>query len=171
MVIIDGGTTALQLVAHLPRDQKNTVVTHRPVVAAALAPHTSITVVMIGGTLFRHSMVNVGAAAVEAMAPVRAGTYFMGVTGVDTDAGLSTGDLEEAHIKKALSQRAADTVVLASAEKQSVASAYIVMPLKCASGIVLDSVPPDSFSTQMRKAGLDIYTALTGTTSPNARQK
>lgn len=159
VVIIDGGTTALQIVKHLPRNQKNTVVTHSPPIAVALEPYTSIAVIMIGGVLFRHSMVNVGAAAIDAMSHLRADIYFMGVTGVDVDAGLSTGDLEEAHIKKALSQRAADTFVLASKEKLMVASPYVVMPLNDASGIILDSTTSRSFSNVMRKAGLDAYIA------------
>lgn len=157
VVIIDGGTTALQLIKHLPKNQKNTIVTHSPSIAVALAPYTSVTAIMIGGTLFRHSMVNVGAAAVAAMSHIRADTFFMGVTGVDLKAGLSTGDLEEAHIKKALSQRAADTIIMASSEKLEVASPYVVMPLDNASGIVLGRDAPASFRKLMVESGLDIY--------------
>lgn len=159
IVILDGGTTTLQLIKHWPKDQKNTVVTHSPTVAVALEPYTSINVIMLGGVLFRHSMVNIGAATVDAMAHIRADSYFMGVTGVDTVAGLSTGDLEEAHIKNALSTRAADTFVLASSEKLQVASPYVVMALKRASGIVLDRTTPKPLTRQMRKAGLDVYLA------------
>ena len=91
------------------------------------------------------------------MSHIRADTYFMGVTGVDAEAGLSTGDLEEAHIKQALSQRSADTVVLASEEKLSVASAFVVMPLEQVAGIVLDSNAPGAFVKQMRAAGCHVY--------------
>lgn len=161
VVIIDGGTTALQLIKHLPRDQNNTVVTHSPTIAVALEHYPLVRVIMIGGVLFRHSMVNVGAASIDAMSHVRADTYFMGVTGVDKEAGLSTGDLEEAHIKKALSKRAADTIVLASAEKLGVASPYVIMPLSHASGIVLDSTTRKPFTQLMISAGLDIHVAKT----------
>ena len=159
VIIIDGGTTALQLVKNLPVDQHNTVITHSPTIAVALAPFTSIKVIMIGGILFRHSMVNVGAAAVEAMSHIQADTYFMGVTGVDVNAGLSTGDLEEAHIKKALSKRAADTVVLASSEKHEVASSYVIMPVNNASGIVLERRTPAAFKKQMKQSGLEVFVA------------
>ncbi|MFK7853892.1 MAG: DeoR/GlpR family DNA-binding transcription regulator [Granulosicoccus sp.] len=159
IVILDGGTTTLQLIKHWPREQKNTVVTHSPTVAVALEPYTSISVIMLGGALFRHSMVNVGAATIDAMSHIRADSYFMGVTGVDIDAGLSTGDLEEAHVKNALSTRAADTFVLASSEKLQVASPYVVMALNQASGIVVDRITPKPFIQQMCKAGLDVYKA------------
>jgi len=157
VVIIDGGTTALQLVKNLKHDQPNTVVTHSPSTAVALAPFPSIQVIMLGGTLFRHSMVNVGAATVEAMSHIIADIYFMGVTGVDIQSGLSTGDMEEAQIKKALSLRAADTIVMATEEKLSVASPYVVMPLSNATGIVLDSKTPSSFIENVKQAGPSVY--------------
>jgi len=157
VVILDGGTTALQLVRHLQIDQPNTVVTHSPSIAVALAPFTSVQVIMLGGTLFRHSMVAVGAATIEAMSHINADTYFMGVTGVDIQSGLSTGDMEEAHVKKALSMRAADTIVMASEEKLSVASPYVVMPLAHTTGIVLDSKTPSTFVKDVKLAGPTVY--------------
>ncbi len=157
VVIIDGGTTAMQLVKNLPQNQNNTIVTHSPTIAVALAPYHSINVIVLGGTLFRHSMVNVGAATVEAASHIHADIFFLGVTGVDVKAGLSTGDLEEAHVKRALSQRAADTIVMASSEKLQVASPYVVMPLKKASGIVLERDTAPSFKKLMRKSGLDVF--------------
>jgi len=77
-------------------------------------------VIMIGGSLLSHSMVNIGVAAVEAASHICTDIFFMGVAGVDVKAGLSTSDLEEAHVKRALSQRAADTIVLTPSEKVEV---------------------------------------------------
>ena len=66
-IFIDGGTTNLELVRSLPLDLALTVITHSPAIAAALEPHQAIEVIVIGGKLFRHSMVTVGAAALEAI--------------------------------------------------------------------------------------------------------
>ena len=85
---------------------------------------------MLGGRLFRHSMVNVGAAVIDAAQRLRADIYFMGVTGVHPQAGLSTGDAEEAAVKRALHERAAETVVLASSEKLMAASPFLVTALQ-----------------------------------------
>lgn len=144
VVILDGGTTTLQVARHLPRDLRVTVVTHSPTVAVELAEHPTAEVVLIGGRLFKHSVVAVGAAAVEAIGRIRADVYFMGVTGVHPEAGLTTGDLEEAHIKRALHESAAETIVLASSEKLGAASPYLVAPLGEISGLVVErSVPAD----------------------------
>ncbi|HID3582749.1 TPA: DeoR/GlpR family DNA-binding transcription regulator, partial [Serratia marcescens] len=101
VVIIDGGTTSAELVRQLPPNLNATIVTHSPSVAVGLVDHPTVEVILIGGRLYKHSIVSVGAAAVEAMSHIRADIYFMGVTGVHPTAGLSTGDLEEAYIKRA----------------------------------------------------------------------
>ena len=139
VVIIDGGTTCTQMARHLPLTLNATVVTHSPGVALELLGHPHIEVILIGGRLFKHSVVAVGAAAIEAIGHIRADTYFMGVTGVHASAGLSTGDLEEAYIKRALMARAAEVVVLASAEKINAASPYVIAEAMTASNIVVEA--------------------------------
>lgn len=128
IIILDGGTTTQELVKQLPLDLELTVVTHSPTIAVALIDHRNIEVIMLGGKLFKHSMVNIGAAAIEAISHIRADIYFMGVTGIHAKLGLSTGDLEEAHIKRALCAAAAETVVMASADKINAASRFVIGP-------------------------------------------
>lgn len=152
VVILDGGTTTLQLAKHLPLDLRATVVTHSPTIAVALQEHPAIDVILIGGRLFKHSVVTVGAAAVDAISRIRADTYFMGVTGIHPDAGLSTGDLEEAHIKRALSAAAAETHVLVTAEKVNAASPYVICALSEIDGVVVER--------RVAKSVLDTYKKL-----------
>ena len=158
-VILDGGTTAVQLARHLSPGLVATVVTHSPVVAVELARHPDLSVVVVGGVLFRHSMVSVGASAIESVSRIRADAFFMGVTGVDVETGLSTGDLEEAHVKRALAARAAETIVLASAEKLGAASPYSIMALDEASGIVVDADAPAALVRAVRRKGLTVTKA------------
>ncbi|MFP5444491.1 MAG: DeoR/GlpR family DNA-binding transcription regulator [Betaproteobacteria bacterium] len=159
VVILDGGTTSLQVVLHLPLHLRATVVTHSPAVAVALAAHTEIEVLVLGGRLFRHSMVNVGASVVEAAAQLRADLYLMGVTGVHAEAGLTTGDFEEAAVKRALHQRAAETVVLASADKLGAASAFTVAPLKALAGLVVPAATPARVRNALKAAGAPVRVA------------
>jgi DeoR/GlpR family transcriptional regulator of sugar metabolism len=159
VVILDGGTTAVQLARHLPHELKATVVTHSPSIAVELAEHPAVEVVIIGGRLFKHSMVAVGAAAIEAISRIRADTYFMGVTGIHPEVGLSTGDLEEAHIKRALCASAAETIVLVSAEKLNAASSYVIAPLSEVSGIVTERGVPDEAVAAYQRLGIAVTRA------------
>jgi DeoR/GlpR family transcriptional regulator of sugar metabolism len=156
VVILDGGTTALQVAAHLAPDLRATIVTHSPTVAVEAAKHPHVEIIMLGGRLFRHSMVNVGAALIDAASRFRADVYFMGVTGVHPDAGLTTGDAEEAAVKRALHERAAETVVLASAEKLLTASPFLVTPLKDITLLAVPPGTPDRIMRTLRACGVKV---------------
>jgi DeoR/GlpR family transcriptional regulator of sugar metabolism len=158
-VVIDGGTTALAVVHALPAALEATVITHSPTVGAALAEHPGVEVHLIGGRLFKHSVVACGAAAAEAAQAVNADLFLLGVTGVHHDAGLTTGDADEAAMKRLLAQRAADTYVLASAEKIGAASRFAVLPLTAVAGIVTDAPEDDETLRRLREAGVAIVHA------------
>lgn len=159
VVFVDGGTTCTQLVRHLPRGLQATVVTHSPSIAMELMEHPSVEVIMLGGRLFRHSAVGVGAATVEAIAQVRADTYFMGVCSLHPEAGLSTGDYEEACVKRALCRSAADTVVLASSEKLATASPFQVVGLEEVSTIIVPSGTAGELVQPYRVRGISVVEA------------
>ncbi|HEY2782233.1 MAG TPA: DeoR/GlpR family DNA-binding transcription regulator [Steroidobacteraceae bacterium] len=156
VAILDGGTTALQIARHLDPQLRATIVTHSPTVAVELAAHPHIEIIVLGGRLFRHSMVGVGASVIDAASRLRADLYFMGVTGVHPEAGLSTGDAEEAAVKRALHERAAETVVLASSEKLMAASAFVVADLREVSLVVVPPKTSDRSLQALRKGGVKI---------------
>lgn len=114
---------------------------------------------MIGGRLYKHSIVTVGAAAIEAMSHIHADIYFMGVTGVHPTAGLSTGDLEEAYVKRALAARSAETVVLASKEKLNAASAYSIGEVTLAQTIVVERSTDAALTEPLEAAGVTVVRA------------
>lgn len=160
IVFLDGGTTAVQLARHLAPDLRATIVTHSPSVAVELVGHSGVDVELIGGRLFKHSVVATGARAAEAIARVRADLYFMGVTGIHPEAGLTTGDAEEAAIKRLIVGQSAETVVLASSEKLGAASPYVVVPLSSVSTLVVDAAQTDDVLRPYRALGVDIVATL-----------
>jgi len=156
VVVLDGGTTALQVARHLAPELRATIVTHSPTVAVELALHPGVEIIVLGGRLFRHSMVNVGAAVIAAAAGLRADLFFMGVTGAHPDAGLSTGDAEEAAVKRALHERAAETVVLASPEKLMAAASFVIAPLADASLLAVARATPERTVRALRAGGVKV---------------
>jgi DeoR/GlpR family transcriptional regulator of sugar metabolism len=59
-VILDSGTTAIEIARALPPDLAATVITHSPTTAAALAEHPTVDVFILGGRLFKHSVAACG---------------------------------------------------------------------------------------------------------------
>ncbi|HDR2706298.1 DeoR/GlpR family DNA-binding transcription regulator [Enterobacter sp. ENT02] len=156
VVIIDGGTTTAELITFLPPDLQITVVTHSPSIALGLVEHPLIDVILIGGRLYKHSIVTVGAAAIEGIGNIHADLFFMGVTGIHPDAGLTTGDFEEACIKRAFSGKAAETIVLASPEKINTASSFAIGDVSLANTMVVEDGTDRAWINAITEKGVTI---------------
>jgi DeoR/GlpR family transcriptional regulator of sugar metabolism len=159
VVFIDGGTTAVQLARALPPTLNCTVVTHSPSIAVELAAHPLIDVIVIGGRLFKHSIVAMGPSALDAIAQIRTDIYFMGVCSLHPESGISTGDFDEAGVKRAICAMARRTVVLASPEKLDTASPYQIAPLARVGAIIVGSDAPEALLAPYRNIGISVTRA------------
>jgi DeoR/GlpR family transcriptional regulator of sugar metabolism len=138
-VILDGGTTTLAVARALRPDLQATVITHSPTIAAALIDHPTVEILLLGGRIYKHSAVACGAATAEAARAIAADLFLLGVTGVHAEHGLTTGDAEEAAMKRTLAGQASDTYVLASAEKLGAVSPYKVLALSAVTAVLTDA--------------------------------
>ena len=154
-VFIDGGTTGQALCRALPPDLRATIITHSPTIAVELTTYPKVDVFLVGGRVYPHSVVTTGAIAAEQIASVSADVFFMGVSGVHHQSGLTTGDAEEAAIKRAISRRCSDTFVLASSEKLGAASPFRVVDFADVTAAITDTTDARTLRP-LRKAGLDI---------------
>ena len=159
VIILDGGTTPLQVAQHLPYDLRATVITHSPPVALALAEHPEIEVIVIGGKLYKHGLVTVGSATVEAFRNIRADLCFLGIASLHPDVGISTLDLEEAYVKRAMIASAAEVVALTSAEKLGTAAPYIVGPLSDLTHLVTERSISNEALAPYRALGITVVRA------------
>jgi DeoR/GlpR family transcriptional regulator of sugar metabolism len=158
VVFLDGGTTTLELVRCLNRELPVTIVTHSPTIAAELIEHRA-EVHLIGGHLFKHSMVAVGAAAAEAIRKVRADIFFMGVTGIEAENGASTGDAEEATIKRTIAEVSGEIVIMASTEKIGAVSPFLILPAQAVTHLIVPDYVASQALRPLRKLGIEVTKA------------
>jgi DeoR/GlpR family transcriptional regulator of sugar metabolism len=156
VVILDGGTTTLQVVRHLPLDLEATIVTNSPPIAIALAEHPHIEVVMLGGQLYKKALVNVGAATVEALGMIRVDLCLLGVCSLHPEVGISVQNLDEAHVKRAMIARSAEVVGLATAAKLDTAATYVVGPIQALTYLVTASTVATETLTEYKDLGLTV---------------
>ena|SRR5579859_250970 len=159
VIILDGGTTPLQVAQRLPHDLRATVITHSLPVALALAEYPEIEVIVVGGKLYKHELVSTGAATVEAFRNFRADICFLGIASLHTEIGMSTFDLEESYVKRAMIASAAEVVALTSAEKLDTAAPYIIGPLSDLTHLVTESSVTNEALTLYRVSGITIVRA------------
>jgi DeoR/GlpR family transcriptional regulator of sugar metabolism len=156
VVILDGGTTTLQVARHLPMDLAATVVTNSAPIAVALADHPHIEVVMLGGKLYKKALVNVGAATVESLRMIRADLCMLGVCSLHPEVGISVTNLDEAHVKRAMIAGAAEVVGLVTEAKLDTAAPYVVESIHALTYLVTGSTVTDEMLASYREFGLTI---------------
>jgi DeoR/GlpR family transcriptional regulator of sugar metabolism len=157
VVVLDGGTTALELARRLPHDRACTVLTNSPPVAAALAHHPRADVVLIGGRLLKDAQVTVGAEAIDALRQVRADACVLGVCSLHPELGVTTTDHDEAHVKRAMVAASAEVIALATADKLRTAGPWIVAPLADVTHLVTDA--PATLTHDYAEAGISVVRA------------
>jgi DeoR/GlpR family transcriptional regulator of sugar metabolism len=136
VMIVDGETPHLALVAALASDLPCTIVTHSPGIAMAPEPFAGVEVILFGGRLFRHSTVSLGAATVAGYAGLRADLFFLGVMGVHSKSGLTPGDADGAALKQVTLNAAAEMAVLATPDKIGTVSPWGISGLDQLSRLV-----------------------------------
>lgn len=159
VLMLDGSTTNLALARLLPPGRTGTVVTNAPAIAAALAEHPGLEVVVIGGRLDKRAQVTVGAAAVDAIRAIRADACVLGVCALHPEEGLSTDDLEEAAVKRAMIAGSADVIALATADKLRAASGHVVAPVRDVTHLVAGGGASEDVLDEYRALGLTVVRA------------
>jgi DeoR/GlpR family transcriptional regulator of sugar metabolism len=156
VILLDAGTTTLEVARHLPDDLEATVVTNSPPIAVALADHPTVEVTVVGGMLAKHAQALVGAAAVEALRSVRADVLVLGVCSLHPEIGITVLDVEESYVKRAMIANAAEVVAVSAADKLGSAGPYVIAPLEELTYVVTEQdAAPDQLEG-FRAAGVEV---------------
>ena len=158
-VIIDAGTTTVRLAEMLPTDRELTVVTHSLPVATLLAGRPSITLHLVGGTVRGRTYAAVGAWALRDLAEIQADVAFIGTNGLSVERGLTTPDLAEAAVKRALVGAARRTVVLADRTKIGRVDFATIVPLSEVDTVITDSGVDRELAEELEATGLTVVRA------------
>lgn len=143
VLLIDGGTTNLHLVNQLPLTLKATIITNSPPIAMALTNHQHVEVIMLGGTLFKQSMVNLGIDTVETLNTMRADLYIMGIYKIDPHIGISVPSLSEALVKRKMATISTEILGMATSDKLDTISNHIVCPTNDLTYLITENINSD----------------------------
>jgi DeoR family fructose operon transcriptional repressor len=116
-ILLDAGTTTARLAELLPTDRELTVVTNAVPIAMTLSTRRNVTVLTIGGRVRGRTLAMVDQWALRVLADTFVDVAFLGTNGVSVERGLTTPDVAEAAVKRAMLQAARRTVVLADHTK------------------------------------------------------
>src|SRR5580693_5908345 len=116
VVILDSGTTTTAIARSLRQFQNLTIITNAVNIAAELAG-TAVEVILTGGTLRKNSFSLVGPIAEETLRRLSADILFLGGDGFDVNYSLSTPNLQETKVNRAMVEIAKRTVATCDSSK------------------------------------------------------
>lgn len=116
-LIIDSGTTTLELACLLADFEKLTVITPSLAVASALQFSRGIETILLGGVVRRGSPDLAGLATETVLGLFAADLAFQGADAIDAEGAMYTGDLRVAQVDRAIRSRAERTYILADSSK------------------------------------------------------
>jgi len=111
-IIIDSGSTALQLADVLDRERELTVITNHLPIVRSLATTDRPDIIVLGGTLRRRTMAFVDEIGVETLNGVSVDVAFIGWDGMSPERGFTTPYREEVAIKRAMMAAARRVVMM-----------------------------------------------------------
>jgi DeoR family transcriptional regulator, aga operon transcriptional repressor len=155
VVILDSGTTT-SAIARVLRDFKNlTVITNAVNISAELSG-SSLEVILTGGSLRKNSFSLVGPIAEETLHRLNADILFLGVDGFDLHYGLSTPNLLEAKVNRAMMDVARVTVAVCDSSKFGKRSLSSIAPVSEIQHLICDRGISKHDLATLKKTGLQI---------------
>lgn len=156
-VMIDGGSTTLQMCPHLDGLGLN-VLTNSLHIISSLLPQQSTGLLMPGGVVFREQNIVLNADEEPLMPQIHAPKLFMGAAAVGQQ-GPMQADFVLVAIERRLISRAEQVILLVDSSKFEDSSGYVVCPLNEIDIIVTDSGISANAREWLESAGVRVEVA------------
>jgi len=158
-VLLDTGTTVMELAKHLPKKIDVTIVTNSVDITFRLADYPNIRVMMPGGILRRNSLALVGEQAAETLSKYYCDKYFLSADGVDVQLGLMTMNIEEAPLARMNVQNSKKVIALIDSSKFHDRGMMIIAALSEVDLLVTDSDISDHTLQTLKTMGVNVLVA------------
>jgi DeoR family transcriptional regulator of aga operon len=155
VVILDSGTTTTAIARALRGREHLTIITNAVNIAAELSG-SAIEVILTGGTLRKNSFSLVGPIAEETLRKLNADILFLGVDGFDVKHGLSTPNLLESRVNRAMIEISKTAVAVCDSSKFGKRSLSLIAPTSALHQVITDSNVAKGTVSALRKCGVDI---------------
>ena len=153
-IIMDAGTTVVEMSSHLAGIIPLTVVTNALNVALTIGAATEAQVIFLGGTLSREASSTVGPLAEQTLANLAVQKVFLGTQALDLESGLTDTTLEIAQVKRAMITAAKQVFLLADSSKWDQTGFIKVAQLQEIDALISDENFPASARMAVERLGI-----------------
>ncbi len=162
-VSLNGGTTTVEIARAIPSADTLhhgiTVVTNAINIATELTVRPFIKIMVCGGVARPQSYELVGAMATETLSQLTPDICFLGATGLDLVAGITTHDEAEAAINRVMVQQAKRTVAVADSSKLGTVGFSRICHVHEVAAVLTDSDAEPAIIAALRETGVEVILA------------
>lgn len=158
-ILLDGGTTTLQMAKELKTYSGIKVITNSIMVLNELKDCRNIEVSITGGMLRPDTMAFVGPMTERSLDMVRVDKAFLGTNGMDLHEGITTPNMLEAATKRKMIDVAKKVILLADHSKIGEISFCKVADLTEMDHCIFDQGTPDDFVRKITQMGVQVTLA------------
>jgi DeoR family transcriptional regulator, aga operon transcriptional repressor len=158
-LILDSGTTVMELAKNLGGFRELTVITNALDIASKLVDYDNMNVIIPGGILRKKSLSLVGVMAAENFKSLKCDLFFFSADGIDVKEGLSTPNLEEAHLCRLVIKASKKVIALVDSSKFQRSGLINITKLDKVDIIVTDEDISPVVLKKLRKAGIEVIVA------------
>lgn len=155
-VIIDSGTTMMEIAKNLGHLNKITIITNSLDIAIALNRYDKFSVVLLGGNVRILSHSTVGMLAEQAIKSFYCDKLFLGVDSFNLKDGLSTPNIEEASLNQAMISAAKEVIAVFDSSKFGKRGFAHIANLDKIDMIITDSNISDEYRQYIETAGIKL---------------
>jgi DeoR/GlpR family transcriptional regulator of sugar metabolism len=159
VILIDVGTTLLELVKNLGPAKKITIVTNWLPVVLECAKIGNFKVVLLGGDVDLSELSVTGSHPEEILQNYIADAFFMGIGGISLEFGITDYNMHEIMIKRTMMKCARKVVVLADHSKFSRVAPIKICDLQVVHTIITDSGVRDEQRKALEEVGVNLLVA------------
>jgi len=154
-IIIDSGTTTIEIAKNLSRIKNLTVITNALNIASQLI-RDEIKVIVLGGILRTASLSLTGPIGENSIKNFYCDKCFLGVDGIDSQSGIYTPNLEEAHLNRMMINASKEVIIVTDSNKFKRKSFAHIAPITKVNMIVTDSKIPEDELKNLQSIGIKV---------------
>lgn len=155
-IIIDSGSTTYELSKNLNRFKDLTVISNALHIATLLAEFKNINVIVPGGILKKNSLSLVGTSAEKAFKEFFCDKLFLGVDGFDLDFGISTPNMEEAHLNQIMIDISKEVIVVTDSSKFQKRGFAFIAPVNRINTVITDKGILPEYKSKLENLGIKV---------------
>ena len=158
-IMLDSGTTTLQIARFVPDDEDITVVTNDFDILGVLNQKRKIKIVMLGGELRRRNMAFYGAQTVAALDDLLLDKLFLGVDGLDVERGITTHHEAEAQLNRRMVETAREVIAVTDAPKFDKVCLHRIIDVGDLDALITDTAAPAYIDEAADRLGFRLFKA------------